>query len=102
MNLSYRILGYDVHYVHDDMNIQELLYRRRVIWTTWESAMSAAQRLSETNANNHEGLRVLSICSADSKIKCDSTGRAIIYRHVCAKSTHPVSEVMVYAIYAGD
>jgi len=102
MNLSNRIVGYDVHYIHDDMNIHELLYRKRVIWTTWESAMSAAHRLSETNSNKNDGLRVVSIRRADSKLKCDSTGRAIVYRHICAKTTHPVGEVMVYAIYAGE
>ena len=102
MNLSYHVVGYDVHYVHDDMNIQELLYRKRIIWTTWESAMNAAQRVSEENSNNRTGLRVVSIRRTDSKLKCDSKGRAIVYRHVCSASAHPVGEVMVYAIYAGE
>ena len=102
MNLSNHVVGYDVHYVHDDMNIQEFLYRKRIIWTTWESAMVAAQRVSDANSNNHEGVRIVSIRRTDSKIKCDSTGRAIVYRHVCSKSTQPVGEVIIYAMYAGE
>ena len=102
MNLSCHVVGYDVHYVHDNMNIQEFLYRKRVIWTTWESAISAAQRVSDGNSDTCTSLGVVAICRADSKLKCDSTGRAIVYRHICSDTTHPLGEVIVYAIYAGE
>jgi len=96
------VIGYEIHYLHDDLSVGELFYRTRVISTKWESVVALAKDMAETRRIGYLGSTIISAIGSDSKTKCDTRGRTVVYRHIRASDSYHLGEIVIFAVYAGD
>lgn len=96
------VIGYEIYYLHDDLSVGELLYRKRVISTKWESVLAHAKDMAETKCIGYSGSEITSVIGLDSKTRCDTRGRAVVYRHTRVSDSYHLGEIVIFAVYADD
>ena len=70
------IIGYSVLYVNDYITVKDALWSKRVVYSTWESALNHAVSRAEQEKNQYDDSYIISLVSSKSKTTCESYGTA--------------------------
>lgn len=73
------IIGYSVLYVNDNMNIKDVFWNRRIVYSTWEKAMNAASEKAKEEMETYTNSFIVSLIKAESKKICETNGSTIAF-----------------------
>lgn len=68
------IIGYSVIFVNDDTTVKDALWTRRIVYSTWETALGQAMSRAEEEKNRYDDTYIISLVSSKSKTTCESYG----------------------------
>lgn len=89
------IAGYLVYEVNDDLTIQDVLYQKRILYTSWDAAVSAASKLASEIADNWSS-KAICILRSTSQSQCATNG------HVISHHISPGSDVYIFLVESAD
>lgn len=75
------IIGYSVLYIDDDYGVGDVLWERRVVYSSWEDALKNAQKIAEKQKEKcGDDCDIISLSKSDSKNHCESRGNTKVYQ----------------------
>lgn len=93
------IIGYSVLYVNEDINIKDVLWDRRVVYSTWEKAMNIAREMSNDKMERREGTFIVSLIKAESRKNCETNGSTIAFLIKDRQIQGNIGEVNIVPVY---
>ncbi len=68
------IIGYSVLYINDDITLKDVLWEKRIVYSTWENVINRAMSRAEEEKNRYDNTYIISLISSKSKTTCESYG----------------------------
>lgn len=73
------LIGYSVLYVNDDIDINDVLWNRRVVYNTWDKAIHIANEKAKEEMERFDGSYIVSLIKANSQHTCESYGSTLAF-----------------------
>lgn len=94
------IIGYSILYINDDTDIKDVLWSKRIVYSTWEKALEmASMKAEEIKDKYNNDVSYISLFRADSKKVCEKDGDIIVYRFIYKKSSIDFGYIHIVPIY---
>ncbi len=74
------IIGYSILYVDEDITVKEILWHKRIVYSTWEKAVQKATEKVNDIKKKHDSYSFIALIASNSKENCDKNGSTQIYR----------------------
>lgn len=92
------IIGYSVLYITDDTNAKDILWKRKVLYSTWEGALEMAKSIADKEKDRREDNYLISVVSSTSKEICNTTGPTQIFI-IKSKEFGEIGVVYIVPVY---
>lgn len=93
------IIGYSILYINDDTNVKDILWGKRVVYSTWEKALEMATKLAEGIKSNDDEILYVSLFRSNSRQICENTGNVIVYRFMYKTYGDETGNIYIVPIY---
>lgn len=94
------IIGYSILYVDDDTNIKEVLWSKRIVYSTWEKALKmAGNKAEEIKSKYDNDISYVSLFRADSKNICEKNDEVVVFRFIYKKSSIEFGNMYIVPVY---
>jgi hypothetical protein len=91
-------IGYEIQYCHDELSASEVLYRKRVIVSSWDVALQRAEQLALSQSLQHGDSVVISRIRTDSEQTCRKEGFIVGFE--LQEHRRIVGEVLIFSTYS--
>jgi hypothetical protein len=93
------IIGYSVVYVNDDTTVKDILWLRRIVYSTWDKALDKAYaNAEEKNKKYNNELDIISIINSESKNMCDKRGNLQVFT-LSRRKLGEVGSIYIIPVY---
>ena len=93
------VAGYFVTNIYEGMTIRDTLYKKRILYKTYEAALAAANKMmSDENARWKGELTILPFAEEGTEAKCAEMGEALLYRFLA--DGHYIGEIHLIAVFS--
>jgi hypothetical protein len=93
------IIGYSILYVNEDTTVKDALWSKRVVYSTWESALNQSMSIANLEKNRYDdNTYIISLISSKSKSNCESNGNTQAFT-VQTKSFGEIGSVHIVPVY---
>jgi hypothetical protein len=92
------IIGYSILYVDDDITVKEIIWHKRVVYSTWEKAIEKATEEVDDIKKKCDDYSFIALIASNSKENCDRNGSTQIYR-IQGVEAHEVGNIYIIPVY---
>jgi hypothetical protein len=94
------IIGYSILYVDDNINIKDVLWSRRIVYSTWEKALEMASMKATEIKNEYDNdVSYVSLFSANSRKMCEQNNEVSVYRIIYKKLSIEFGNIYIVPVY---
>ncbi len=92
------IIGYSILYVNENTTVKDALWSKRVVYSTWESALNQSMSIANLEKNQYDNTYIISLVSSKSKSNCESNGNTQVFT-VQTKGFGEIGGVHIVPVY---
>jgi hypothetical protein len=92
------IIGYSVLYIKNDITVKDILWERRVVYSTWERALEVANLIANKEKEMGDEYYIISIVTSKSKESCNKYGNTQLFT-INMKCLGEVGNVCIIPVY---
>jgi hypothetical protein len=93
------LIGYSVLYINEDMTIKDVLWEKRIVYSSWEESLKKAKEKAEEEIKNWgEKTYMVALSKSESKKMCESNGNTCVFK-INHKSIGNIGEIYIVPVY---